>query len=54
MHELALCGSIADIVDRRAAGRPVETVRLRIGELRQVVPDTLDYCWTMVTDTAPS
>lgn len=43
-----MCGSIADIVTRRAAGRQVRTIHLRVGQLRQVVPDTLAYCWTMV------
>jgi hydrogenase nickel incorporation protein HypA/HybF len=50
MHELSLCGSIYQIVDRAAAGRPVATVHLKIGRLRQVVPDTLRYCWTLVTE----
>ncbi len=53
MHELALCGAIADIVSRRAGARPVSAVHLRIGELRQVVPDTLSFCWTMVIEGTP-
>ncbi len=51
MHELALCGSIADIVVKRAPGREVRTIQLRIGQLRQVVPDTLTYCWQVVTES---
>ena len=50
MHELSLCGAIADIVTRRAGERHVAAVHLRIGVLRQVVPDTLAFCWSMVTD----
>ena len=50
MHELSICRSITDIVGRHAAGSAVQTVRLRIGELRQIVPDTLMYCWTIVTE----
>ena len=50
VHELALCGAIADIVTRRAGARRVAAVHVRIGELRQVVPETLAFCWTMVTD----
>ncbi len=53
MHELSLCQSIVTIVDRARDGRPVRTVRLRIGELRQVVPETLQYCWAVVTDGSP-
>jgi hydrogenase nickel incorporation protein HypA/HybF len=49
MHELSICGSIAGIVTRRAEGRPVDTIHLRIGQLRQIVPDTLVYCWSMAT-----
>jgi hydrogenase nickel incorporation protein HypA/HybF len=52
VHELAICGSIAEIVKRRAADRPVAAIYLRIGRLRQVVPETLVYCWDLVsTDT---
>lgn len=50
MHELSLCASIYEIVDRTAAGRPVAVIHLQIGQLRQVVPDTLRYCWTLVSD----
>jgi hydrogenase nickel incorporation protein HypA/HybF len=50
VHELALCGAIADIVTRQAGERRVAAVHVRIGELRQVVPDTLAFCWTMVTE----
>ena len=53
MHELSLCQSIYGITDRAREGRPVVTVRLRVGALRQVVPDTLSYCWGVVTDTTP-
>jgi hydrogenase nickel incorporation protein HypA/HybF len=52
-----LCGAIADIVTRRAGDRSVEVIHLRIGQLRQVVPDTLRFCWSMVaadTDLAGS
>lgn len=57
MHELSLCGSIYEMVDRAAAGRPVSVIHLRVGQLRQVVPDTLSYCWVLVceqTDLAGS
>ncbi|MCU1655459.1 MAG: hydrogenase expression/synthesis HypA [Pseudonocardiales bacterium] len=48
MHELSICGAIADIATRRAGERRVESVHVRIGQLRQVVPDTLTYCWELV------
>ena len=45
MHELALCRAVVATVDRHAAGRPVVRVRLRVGRLRQVVPEALDLAW---------
>ena len=53
MHELSVCGAIAGIVTRHAAGRPVEVINVRVGQLRQVVPDTLAYCWELVSADTP-
>jgi len=53
VHELSICGSIADIVTRRAAGRAVKVINVRVGQLRQVVPDTLVYCWELVSAETP-
>jgi hydrogenase nickel incorporation protein HypA/HybF len=50
MHELSLCQAIADVVKPHADGRHVDVVRVRIGALRQVVPESLSFCWTMVRD----
>lgn len=50
MHELSICRAIADIVNRHSAGRPVRTVHLRVGRLRQIAPETLVYCWPLVND----
>ena len=49
MHELSICSSIADIATRHAAGRTVTVINVRIGQLRQIVPDTLVYCWGLVS-----
>jgi hydrogenase nickel incorporation protein HypA/HybF len=50
VHELSICRSIGAVVGEHAAGREVRTVRLRIGKLRQIVPDTLLYCWALVNE----
>ncbi|HET9656508.1 MAG TPA: hydrogenase maturation nickel metallochaperone HypA [Kineosporiaceae bacterium] len=47
MHELSICDSIAKAAVRHAAGRPVLSVSLRVGALRQVVPETLAFCWPL-------
>ncbi len=49
VHELSICSSIADIVRRHAPDRQVETIHVQVGQLRQIVPDTLVYCWTLVS-----
>jgi hydrogenase nickel incorporation protein HypA/HybF len=50
VHELSLCQAIAGAVRPYADGRHVEVVRVKIGALRQVVPDSLSFCWTLVRD----
>ncbi|QAY64137.1 hydrogenase maturation nickel metallochaperone HypA [Xylanimonas allomyrinae] len=49
MHELALCRSIARIAEQHRAGRGVERVGVRLGALRQAVPEALERCWSVVT-----
>lgn len=53
MHELSICTSIAKIVYEAADGRPVERVRVDVGHLRQVVPETLLYSWQVVVSGTP-
>ena len=49
MHELSLSGAIVNTVEQHAAGRPVSVVSMRIGALRQVVPDTLEFYFGFVS-----
>jgi hydrogenase nickel incorporation protein HypA/HybF len=53
VHELSICTAIAKIAYQAADGRPVECVRVDIGHLRQVVPDTLRHSWEMVVFGTP-
>lgn len=48
MHELSLSSAIVNTVVKHAADRPVSVVYLRVGALRQVVPDTLDFYFEFV------
>ena len=50
MHELALAQAIADTVALHADGRRVDRVEVRIGHLRQVVPDSLQFSWELLVD----
>jgi hydrogenase nickel incorporation protein HypA/HybF len=49
MHELSLSSAIVNTVEKHAAGRPVSAVNMRIGALRQVVPDTLEFYFGFVS-----
>jgi hydrogenase nickel incorporation protein HypA/HybF len=48
VHELSLAGAIVNTAVKHAAGRPVSVVSLRVGRLRQVVPDTLEFYFAFV------
>ena len=53
MHELSLAGAIQETALRHAAGNPVRSVQMRIGRLRQVVPESLRFYFGIVSkDTA--
>lgn len=47
MHELSICKAIADTALDHAGGHPVSSIKLRIGHFRQVVPETLLFCWDL-------
>jgi hydrogenase nickel incorporation protein HypA/HybF len=49
MHELSLSSAILETSLRHAEGRPVRSVQMRIGALRQVVPASLDFYFGIVT-----
>ena len=48
MHELALSSAIVNTVAKHAEGRRVTTVNLRVGRLRQVIPETLEFYFEFV------
>jgi hydrogenase nickel incorporation protein HypA/HybF len=48
VHELSLSSAIVNTGVKHAAGRQVTVVNLRVGRLRQVVPDTLEFYFEFV------
>ena len=53
MHELGIVSGILDTVSRAArdAGAlRVVAVTLRIGDMREVVPETLDFAWDVLSE----
>ena len=53
MHELSLSRAIYGIAQRAAAGRQVTEIGIDVGALRQVVPETLSYCWAITSKNTP-
>lgn len=49
MHELSLSSAILATVLRHADGRRVSEVEIRVGRLRQVVPDSLAFYFEIVS-----
>jgi hydrogenase nickel incorporation protein HypA/HybF len=51
VHELSLCDAILGTTMKYAGGRPVTQVTVRVGHLRQVVPDALQFGWEVLTES---
>ena len=49
MHELSLSRAVTDTAVRHASGRKVTAVTVRIGHLRQVVPQSLAFYFQLVS-----
>ena len=50
MHELSIAQAIVAIAERHAAGRRVYRVGVKVGHLRQVVPDALQFAFQLLSD----
>jgi hydrogenase nickel incorporation protein HypA/HybF len=47
MHELGLCSSIVDAIERRAGERSVARVRVQVGRLHHVHPEAFDQSFAV-------
>jgi hydrogenase nickel incorporation protein HypA/HybF len=50
MHELSVAAAIARIAARHAGERRVTAVEVRVGHLRQVVPDSLAFAFELLAE----
>ena len=50
MHEFGLCEPIVAAVERRAAGRRVERVRVRVGALHRVAGPSMDQAFALAAE----
>jgi Zn finger protein HypA/HybF involved in hydrogenase expression len=50
MHEAALCEGVLAVALDAAGGDPVTRVRVRVGELQAVVPESFEFSWRLVAE----
>jgi hydrogenase nickel incorporation protein HypA/HybF len=53
MHELSIADAVVAIAGRHAGARRVLRVELRVGALRQVVPQALEFAFGLVAEGTP-
>jgi hydrogenase nickel incorporation protein HypA/HybF len=53
MHELAITQAVVDAVVQRTGGAGIGAVRLEIGKLSGVVPDSVRFCFDLVAEGTP-
>ena len=57
MHEMGIALQIVNIatdaIPEEAAGQPVVRVNLKVGKLTAIVPDSLRFCFDIVTQETP-
>src|SRR5215208_1487325 len=54
MHEMSVASAVLDTALRHADDRRILVVSLRVGHLRQVIPDSLAFYWEIVTRDTPA
>lgn len=54
MHEMSYCEGVLDAVHRRAAGRPVVAVGVRIGAVHRVVADAFEQSFQLAAAGGPA
>lgn len=50
MREIGMCDGLRDLIDQKAAGRRVTSVRLRVGARHAVVNEAFDEAFALVAD----
>ena len=50
MHELSIADAVLQIALNHAQDRRIEAIEIKVGHLRQVVPDALAFAFTLVAE----
>jgi hydrogenase nickel incorporation protein HypA/HybF len=54
MHEMAYAEGILDVALEVSEGRPVRRVQVRLGEQHAIVPDSLQFCFSLAAQETPA
>ncbi len=54
MHELSIASAVLNTALNHSGDRPVTVVSMRVGTLRQVVPDSLEFYFEIVARDTPA
>jgi hydrogenase nickel incorporation protein HypA/HybF len=54
MHEMSYCEGVLEAVERRARGRPVVRIGVRIGAVHRVVPDAFQQSFELAATGGPA
>lgn len=54
MHEMSYCEGVLEAVERRAGGRPVARIGVRIGAIHRVVGDAFEQSFQLVAAGGPA
>jgi len=54
VHEVGLCEGVLGVVLEASGGRPVRRVRVRVGTLLRVWPESFDQAWRLVGEATPA
>lgn len=54
MHEVAYAESVLGVALDVSEGRPVRRIQVQIGQMHAIVPDSLQFSFTLVADQTPA
>lgn len=54
MHEVAYAESVLGVALDVSEGRPVRRIKVQIGQLHAIVPDSLQFSFALVADQTPA
>jgi hydrogenase nickel incorporation protein HypA/HybF len=54
VHELALCQGVVEVAREAAGDRDIARVKVRVGQLQRVLPESWDLCWQMASMDTPA